>query len=241
MKEYDTLLIGAGYSSFGYAAAREGCLVVEEQEIADTHFYLPLRSFLHTPYTPKTAEGRRLAKHFDALSLFAGGRQNANGFEVALCRYLAERPLSLLLKTRVVRTRREGDRTVVTLIGNGGLSEVSCRRVIDTRAGSGERLTVLIKADTPAEAKAAAEKGGFAMSEAFYPGQYALFAPVKGDLNVAKLRVAEALRGAAGVRVLAMAQAPSARSERRPLSDDDFENPIAAFEAGYRLGEEEVL
>lgn len=242
MKEYDTLLIGAGYSSFGYAAARGGCLVVEEQEIADTHFYLPLRSFCHTPYTPRTAEGRRLEGHFRALGLFRDDRQNVNGFEVALCRYLTENPLPFLLKTRVARQRREGESTVVTLIGNGGLSKVACRRVIDTRAGERERrLTILITAGSRAEAEAAAKQGGFSMTDAFYPGQYALFAPFTGEINETKLGVAEALRGAVGVRVLAMAQAAAADGEGKLLSDDDHENPITAFEAGYRLGKEMPL
>ena len=238
MKEYDTLLIGAGYSSFGYAAARGRCLVVEEQEIADTHFYLPLRSFCHTPYTPSTAEGRRLEEHFRALGLFRDGRQNVNGFEVALCRYLTENPLSLLLKTRVVRQCREGERTVVALIGNGGLSEVACRRVIDTHAGKGERLTVLLTASSRAEAEGAARQCGFSVTDAFYPGQYALFAPFTGEINETKLAVAEALRGCPGIRILAMAQAPAAAGEGALLSDDDHENPIAAFEAGYLLGKE---
>lgn len=242
MKEYDTLLIGAGYSSFGYAAARGGCLVVEEQEIADTHFYLPLRSYLHSPYTPVTEEGKALAAAFDRFSLFRDGRQNVNGFEVALCRYLTEHPLPLLLKTRMVRQRREGDRTVVTLIGNGGLTEVACRRVIDTRAGhTHRRLTVLLSAEASA-ASAAATAVGWEMTEAFYPGQYALFAPFAEEINMTKLAAAEALRGIPGIRILAMAQAAAAADgEGKPLSDDDHENPIAAFEAGYRLGKEGTL
>ena len=241
MKEYDTLLIGAGYSSFGYAAAREGCLVVEEQEIADTHFYLPLRSYRHIPYTPTTEEGRALAEIFGELALFRDGRQNVNGFEVALCRYLAAHPVPLLLKTRVAEVRREGERSVVTLIGNGGLLEVAARRVIDTRAGEGNRFTVLIKADTREAAEAAASRGGFLLSDAFYPGQYALIAPFEGEVNAAKCAAAEALRGAHGIRLLAMAQAAAKGGEGKPLSDDDYENPIAAFEGGYRLGKEGTL
>lgn len=241
MKEYDTLLIGAGYSSFGYAAAREGCLVVEEQEIADTHFYLPLRSYRHTPYTPTTEEGRALAEIFGELALFRDGRQNVNGFEVALCRYLAAHPVPLLLKTRVAGIRREGERAVVTLIGNGGLSEVAARRVIDTRAGEGKHFSILITAATRADAEAAARRCGFPLSDAFYPGQYALIAPFWGEINAAKCAAAEALRGAVGIRILAMAQAAAADGEGKPLSDDDYENPIAAFEGGYRLGKEEAL
>ena len=49
MEQFDTVLIGSGYSSIGYAVGNKKTLIVEEQEIADTHFYLPLRSFRYTP------------------------------------------------------------------------------------------------------------------------------------------------------------------------------------------------
>ena len=37
MKTYDTLLLGSGFFSVGYAAARGGCLIAEEEQICDTH------------------------------------------------------------------------------------------------------------------------------------------------------------------------------------------------------------
>ncbi len=241
MEFFDTVLLGSGYSSCGYAASGADCLIVEEQEIADTHFYLPLRSYRHTPYTPVTDEGRALSEIFNSLGLIRDGKQNANGFEVALCRYLEERELPILLKARAVGEREEDGRTVLTLSTNEGLLKVACRRVIDTRSGKkNERMTVLIAAREEAAAIAASLLTGYEMTEAFYPGQYALFAPLSGDINVALCKIADALDGAEGVRILAVAPAFAADGEGRPLSDDDYENPIAAFEAGYRLGKEAV-
>lgn len=239
MEFYDTVLLGSGFSSCGYAVSGADCLIVEEQEIADTHFYLPLRSYRHTPYTPVTDEGRALAEIFDSLGLFRDGRQNVNGFEPALCRYLGERELSILLKARAVRREERVGCVHLTLSTNEGLLEVGCRRVIDTRSGKkNERMTVLIAAREEAAAVALSLLTGYPMTEAFYPGQYALFAPSLGDINVALCRIAEAARGAEGVRILSVAPAYAADGEGRLLSDDDFENPIAAFEAGYLLGKE---
>lgn len=241
MELYDTVLLGSGYSSCGYAASGADCLIVEEQEIADTHFYLPLRSYRHTPYTPATDEGRALADLFAALGLFRDGKQNVNGFEPALCRYMAERDLPILFKARAVRRREESGRQILTLSTNEGLLEVGCRRVIDTRSGRrNERMTALITAREEAAAIAASLLSGFEMTEAFYPDQYALFAPYLGDINTALCRIADALSGAEGVRILSVAPCYAADGEGRLLSDDDYENPIAAFEAGYRLGREAV-
>ena len=239
MQLYDTVLLGSGYSSCGYAASGADCLIVEEQEIADTHFYLPLRSYRHTPYTPVTDEGRALEGIFESLGLFRDGWQNVNGFEPALCRYLAERELPILLKARAVRRREEGGRILLTLSTNEGLLEVGCRRVIDTRSGSRRlRMTALISASEEAAAVAVSALTGFEMTPAFYPGQYALFAELSGDVNVALCSIADALKGAEGIRLLTVAPCFAAAGEGRLLSDDDFENPIAAFEAGYRLGKE---
>jgi hypothetical protein len=239
MEHFDTVLIGSGYSSVGFAVARQRCLIVEEQEMADTHFYLPLRSYRYHPYTPKTREGERLARCFELLSLFGGAAQNTNGFECALCRFLEETPVPLLLKTRVVRREDLMGDTVLTLSTNGGLMRVSCRRVIDTRsAGHGGYLSVLILAESEEDARTASKALGWPMERAYYEGQYHLRAPITEDENAAKCHVHEALAGARGVRLLSIAPVFAREGGGLILSDDDHLNPIAAFEAGYRLGKE---
>ena len=238
MQQYDTVIIGSGYSSVGYALARGGCLIVEEGEVADTHFYLPLRSYRYHPYTPKTPEGKQLFAHFEALSLFREGAQNTNGFECALCRFLEKMPVDLLLKARVVR-REEGEGGILlTLSTNEGLLHVSCRRVIDTRSTGADYLSVLITAECEADAVAVSERLGWPMEPAFYEGQYHLRAPFTEDENAAKLPIHAALTGAKGVRLLAIAPVFASAVGGRPLSDDDHLNPIAALEAGWRMGKE---
>lgn len=241
MQYFDTVLIGSGYSSVGYATASKGALILEEQEIADTHFYLPLRSFRYTPYTPKTDEGRTLEGIFRALDLFSEERQNTNGFECALCRYLEENPLPILLKSRVVRTEETADGYLLTVSTNEGLLRVSCRRVIDTRATGARRLTVVITAQERAAAVRVAEGTGWELEDGFYPGQYALHAPDTGlDENAVKPTVRATLSAFPDIRLLAIAPIYAHVGTGATLSDDDHNNPIAAFEVGYLLGKEDA-
>ena len=90
MDIYDTLIIGSGYTSAGYAASHPGTLICEERQAVDTSFYLPLSGFCHHPYAPRSGEGKKLLEIFESMSLFQGGLQNTNGFEAALCTYLAK-------------------------------------------------------------------------------------------------------------------------------------------------------
>ena len=237
MEHFDTVLIGSGYSSIGYAMGNESTLIIEEQEIADTHFYLPLRSFRYTPYIPKTKEGAALDDTFRTLGLFEGDKQNTNGFEPALCRYLEKNPVSLLLKGRVAESEEADGGHILTVSTNEGLLRVFAKRVYDTR-GTGEgSLTVLITAEDPADASRAAEVTGWELEEGFYPDWFALHIPDTGlDENRVKLAVHEALSGLAGVRLLAIAPVYAKRSTSVLLCDDSYDNPIAAFEAGYLLG-----
>ena len=242
MEYFDTVILGSGYASVGYAAAHQSTLIVEEQEIADTHFYLPLRSFRYAPHIPKTNEGKALEGIFRSLGLFGEERQNTNGFECALCRYLDEHPLPILLKSRIVdRAKRDG-MSLLTLATNEGLLSVACRSVIDTRSMGARTLTVMILANTQEDARRAAQKTDGMLEGGFYPEQYALHIPDTGlDENAVKLAVHDMLSDIAGVRLLAIAPIYASAGSGAPLSDDDFDNPIAAFEAGYLLGRESAL
>ncbi len=242
MQLYDTVLIGSGYCSVGYAVANGNTLIVEEQEIADTHFYLPLRAFHHTPYTPRTEEGRALDGVFRSLCLFSEDRQNVNGFECALCRYLEERSIPLLLKCRVVHRTEADGQTVLTLSTNEGLLTVGCRRVIDTRSTGPRSLSVLVCPRGEEELSRIAELTGSRPTPAFYPGQYLLRLAARGlDENRIKPEVHDLLSGVEGLRILAIAPVFAAEGVGAPLSDDDYDNPIAAFEAGYALSKEAAL
>ena len=71
MKVYNALIVGCGYASLGYSATIENTLICEEQQICDTGFYFPLRSFKYIPYKAKTEAGAALEAIFEELSLFS--------------------------------------------------------------------------------------------------------------------------------------------------------------------------
>ena len=129
MKIYNSLIIGSGYCAVGYAAACPNSVICEEHQVCDTQFYLPLVGYRHQPYLPKTEEGSRLLSKFVELSLFENGMQNTNGFEFALCRYLVEKEIEVLLKCRVIRVfRREDLLYDVTVHTNEGLSHLIAKK-----------------------------------------------------------------------------------------------------------------
>ena len=239
MEHFETVLIGSGYSSIGYAAAHQSTLIIEEQEIADTHFYLPLRSFRYTPYVPKTKEGAALDATFRSLGLFEGDKQNTNGFEPALCRYLERHPLPILLKARVVDRKKSGSSEILTLSTNEGLLQVSCNRVYDTRNTEKRSLSVLVIAKNPGDAARAAALTGWELTEAFHPNWYALHVPYTGESeNDVKITIHNTLSKIDGIRLLSIAPVYAGKRTEILLSDDSYDNPIAAFEAGYFLGRE---
>lgn len=244
MKVYDTLIIGSGYCSAGYAAACPNTVICEEHQICDTGFYLPLRSFRYRHYAPKTEEGARLLSKFEALSLFGETEQNTNGFEFALCQYLAERQTELLLKCRVIRMEERSDRIFdVTVQTNAGLSHLFAKKILDTTDRSDERyFTVLFVCDDldAVKGKLLAAYRGAQIETAFYPGRYALHMPVQGvDENLVKLEVYQKWRALdLDARILYMAPVFYGAGSADRMSDAHYENPIEAFEAGYFCAKE---
>ena len=244
MQSYSTILIGSGFSSVGYAMGHENTLILEEQEIADTHFYLPLRSFRYAPYTPKTEEGRRLLGIFRELSLFSGEMQNTNGFECALCRYLGDAPVELLLKSRVVGREETSGRIRLRVATNEGILTFTADRVIDTRAcRRGERYTVLYQTKDPEAVAAAlsAARPDAVITPAFYEGRYALHVDRRGeDENRIKLTLKQLFAKIGKAKVVYMAPIFASAPKNSPLSDDAYDNPIRAFEAGYLFEEDRI-
>lgn len=244
MKVYNTLIIGSGYTSIGYAAACESAIICDEHQVCDTHFYLPLRSFRHQPYLPKTEEGAHLLDCFRSLSLFEGEAQNTNGFEFALCKYICQKEMDVLLKCRVVGIERtaEGfyDATVQT---NEGLTHLYAERILDTTSKPNpKRYTVLfvcedIEAVKPALLSAFADAQ---VEPAFYQNRYALHLSAGDtDENRIKADIYEQWRSLpTDAKILYMAPTFYADSSENQWSDYNYPNPIEAFEAGYFYAKE---
>lgn len=247
MHIYDTLLIGSGYTSTGYAIRNKNTIICQPHQICDTSFYLPLRSFQHQPYTPKTEEGARLFHIFQALSLFKNGQQNTNGFECALCQYIIETELNVLLKCRVISTSQRPDGIYdVTIHSNEGLTHLFARNILNTQNSSaGNRFTLLFLCENIETAKKQllATFPGSQIEPAFYPGRYALRIPVANtDVNRIKKDVYDKwCSSEIDAKILYMAPMFCRNTCANELCDDCYNNPIEAFEAGYFYAKEAAL
>ena len=246
MKIYDTLIIGSGYFSVGYAAANPSTVICEEHQICDTGFYLPMRSFRHKPYSPKTEEGARLSDGFQALSLFRESEQNTNGFEFALCQYIAEQKPDLLLKCRVIHVLRRQDAVYdVTVHTNQGLKHLFAKNIWDTTDHSNEKYyTVLFVCKDIQKVKDTLLTAfdGAQIEAAFYEGRYALHMAVRNtDENRIKLDIYETWRSLdTDAKILYMAPVFYGAPSTNEMCDSHYENPIEAFEAGYFYAKEAV-
>ena len=239
MKIYKTLIIGCSYFSVGYAAAHTGTVICEEHQICDTGFYLPLRSFHNKPYSPKCVEGKRLSRIFDSLSLFRGDEQNANGFEFALCKYISEKGIEVMLKCRVISVLHRQDGIYdVTVQTNEGLTHLFAERIIDSSDRQGERhFTVLFVCDDIGGVRDGLVSAfcGAEIESAFYKGRYALHIPVGDtDENHIKLDVYERWRALdIDAKILYMAPVFYGEGSESEACDARYGNPVEAFEAGY--------
>lgn len=246
MHIYDTLILGCGYSSAGYAIAKGNCIICEEHQLCDTHFTMPLRSFRYTHYTPTTPEGKRLLDVFSGLALFdqAGNMQNTTAFECGFCQFLMENPLEILLKCRVTEIAQTPDGLYqVTLQTNEGLSLLFAKRVLNTLGTPKEKsFTVLLTTENYPETAALLAQAfpNSTLEPAFYESRYALHIPADGcNENDIKLQVYETLcQLPLSAKVIYMAPFFAQTCAPGGLCDDHYDNPLEAFEAGFFYGEE---
>ena len=241
MEIYDTLLLGSGYYAVGYAEARGNCLIVEEGQVADTQFYLPMRGFSSGAMEPSTEAGRRLYDTVAGMGLIGRGGLCVNGLESALARHILTIGVRLRLKCRAVEQVAEGDLCRVVLSSNAGLCTVYARRVLDTRPRPERRfVTVLVQSDRPYAELAPLLHAfpGAELSCAFYEGRYALTVPADGyDENSVKVMIWERFPRLLGVKILYIAPAFLASHCQGQPTDAAYDDPIQAYEAGYRAGE----
>ena len=244
MNIYDTLIIGSGYSSVGYATAFPNTVICEEHQICDTGFYLPLRSFNYKSYIPKTEEGAQLLSVFNSLSLFRENQQNTNGFEFAICRYINERNLNLLLKCRIIGIKQQSDQIYdVTVQTNEGLSHIFARKILDMTNNPEERyFTVLFVCNNIEKLKDKLYSAFPAaqIEPAFYSERFAIHIRASNtDENRIKLEIYEKWRSVGiDAKILYMAPVFYGATSENSLCDCNYENPIEAFEAGYFYAKE---
>ena len=243
MKIYDTLLLGSGYYSVGYAEARGNSLIVEEGQVVDTSFYLPMRGFSAEWIQPTTAGGERLYACIKNMGLIDQRGLCVNGLESALARHCLDIGAPLRLKCRAVRRRTEGELTAVTLQSNEGLCEVYAREVVDTRPhGAVWYQNFLVTADSYQEIVAPIRTAfpGAEIDFAFYRGRCVITIPAAGyDENSIKRMIHARFPRVEGLKLLYIA--PAFMAGRGGCigqpGDAGCYGPVEAYDAGYRAGE----
>ncbi len=246
MKVYNALIVGCGYASLGYAAAIENTLICEEQQICDTGFYFPLRSFKYIPYKAKTEAGAALEAIFEELSLFSSREQNTNGFECAISKYIIEAKEEVLLKSRVIDIKEQNGRIFdVTLSTNEGLIHRFAKKVLWAKNISDKKRVTVLFTTKNIEKDSILLSDAFCGAEiepAFYQDRFAIHINCEGlDENTVKVLIYEkwkSVKADAKIIYISPIIYGDGASEN-PLCDLNYDNPIKAFDAGYFYAKEE--
>jgi len=239
MRNCDTLIIGSGYTSLGYAFSRPDTLIVEERELCDVSFCFAQRGYGAVD-VQESGLASELYGYYRERGLVRDGLLNVGALEMGMCAFMQERGIKALLKCRVISVRALEDGCFeARVISGGGLEHIRARRVLDMRS-RGERatLTLLFTADDTAAVSAVSSafpEG--TVTPAFYEGRYALTLPVCGEYNEEKRRITDRWRAAEHeARLLYIAPALAVRSESSNgvPCDSGFDSPFDAFAAGAK-------
>lgn len=246
MKACDTLIIGSSYTALGYAVAKGDTVIVEEREICDTEFYLPLRAYACGRIEPATEEGRALYGYYLSHGMFCEEMQNLNGFESSFCGYALEKGIEILLKSRVINKAKTSDgQYEVSLITPSGIIRLLAGRIIDMRPVGGRRLLTLLFSTADAKKDIPRLKQAFPDAEvepAFFADRIAVKLEAAEDYLTEKERAYSKIKKIENApRLIYTAPVFCSVSDRiyNPPTDACFKDPISAFDAGvsYALSE----
>lgn len=255
---YNTIIIGSGYTSVGYALSNKNTLILEQSENADTTFYLALTNFNVKTVTAKTLVGKELLEKFSSHNLFKDGAQCLNAFECALCDFILDKGVEILFKTRVLSISEKDNNGIITLtvLTVSGIQTLKTNKLIDARychkyndcsneqqsKGDCKNFwTVLLMTDNPDVAKQTLLNtfNGAIFENAYFEGRYALHIPIDNfnDFNQMKIEVFDKwTKAKPDCKILYFAPTtfavPTVVKNGFPI-DCEFDNPISAIDSGY--------
>jgi hypothetical protein len=143
-KIYDTVILGSGYFSLGYALTHENTLIIEDTQLVDPHFFGALQGFCGNAQRPASKGASALYDAFLGEGVIKGNRLAVNELEPAICRFIAGKNLNILLGTFCTDLKFNGEAYEIEICNNEGLSVVKAKRVIDTRLDGGNRMNLLV-------------------------------------------------------------------------------------------------
>ncbi|MBQ9116298.1 MAG: hypothetical protein IJY04_04695 [Clostridia bacterium] len=247
MRSYDTVILGSGFFSFGYALNSESCLIVERTQLADPNF-----SGTFNGFHAANGESSPLFDFFTENGLIKGTSVNAPLAESALCAYTVPYKPEILLGTDCVSVSQNGLRYDITLFNSEGFSTVSAKHVINARPPSDRRsLNLLCRGVANIQALPYSDKFSLSVSPAFYPEESILTFRFNSetDVNSAKREVLTYLRqnaplaGFAPIRAayLMFSENPPTGSDRygiRRINELALGSIFDAFRKGQQFASE---
>ena len=240
---FDTVILGSGYFSLGFAMNHKNTLIIEDTQLLDPNFYGVLSGFDMKVEKPSAKGAVALYEAFVKEGIVGEHGLAANELEPALCRFVGNKMPGVLLGTFCVGVEKTPDGYEVSLCNNEGVSRIFAKNVIDTRVAYGNCIKFLIAVNDGKEPALSS------LYPAFYGDQRV--AEVRFDRNIdindAKSKALDMIGGAlsdVGARIVStsyrMCGAPLTESyedENAILHVDErsFGDIFAAYEKGETL------
>ncbi len=141
---FETVILGSGYFSLGYATTHENTLIIEDTQLVDPHFFGTLSGVESNVEKPTAIGAAALYEALVNEGVVKAGKLAVNELEPAVCRFIADKKLNVLLGTFCTAIEREGDGYKIEICNNEGLNTVRAQKVIDMRLEYGNRMNLLV-------------------------------------------------------------------------------------------------
>ena len=239
-KIFDTVVLGSGYFSLGYAATHENTLIIEDTQLLDPNFYGTLSGFGMKSEKLCAKGAASLYNAFVNEGIVGEDRLAVNELEPALCRFVEGKAPNILLGTFCIGVKKTDCGYEISFCNNEGINRVLAKRVIDTRIACGNRMNILVAVKDQKEPELSA------VSKAFYDDQRLIELDFDGniDINDAKSKALDLVEdelAEAGARIVGtsyrMCGTPITEiyeDENEVLHVDErkFDGIFAAYEKG---------
>ena len=233
---YNTIILGSGYYSAGYALGHENSIIIEKSQLCDINFYGTYSGFCQTEYEPVSQEGKEMKDYFNSLGILRDTKINVNTLESVFCSFIKNKPIKILLNTECISVTQAQGVYCVEIYNNAGLDRLYAKKVIDTRAKNKNQLNVLLELDSEGYALFSKK---YKVLRAFYEDEYIISYKTDKDVNTAKLDFYNEWKNTAKLknsRIISFAYQLSGKNVDLSLG-----NMFKAFDLGMQGAEYENL
>lgn len=244
-KRYEVLVLGATFAAAGLAQVLGSrCLVADRRAQPGWEFLSALNFGTEYDRPLAAAAAQQLQQEWAQRGCFAAdGRINLLDCGASLCRRLEG--AQVLLNSEIAAVEKTPEGFVVTTHGTAGFRRWAARRVIDTRCPATKIAQKSYHALLHAEVPAPLPKS-LQLERWGDEGDFVLKCPVPADASFAQARAALQAQLPAGYRPVLTADAFACVPDEIPPEEDGVEylvscgyaNPLLAYDAGVRYGEE---